>query len=258
MTPEPYREWLFNLQNKINPRTKEKIHERTIFNVWQSLKAFCRWCWREYDLPDYFSASAKRRIEAPSSITSRHELPRTLSDDEVKKLLATADNFIDKTIVKTLIYTGVRIGELCSLTSETISPTFIEVYGKTGKHKVPIVPDLYDDLALLAANIPPGEPIFRNIKNEPMNSDGAGQRVRKCMLRAGITGKKLGPHTLRHTFGRIFQRDCGDLKALQQLLGHRQISTTLIYSELSDTEVEKKYLQFGPHQLFNNHQESEK
>jgi len=248
--PEPYRTYLFNLVNKINPRTREKVSERYQINAYRALKTFCRWCWREYDLPDYFSAAARRRVESPTSARSRHQLPQTLTNDEVKRLYAATDNFIDKTILKTLIFTGIRVGELCSLTSSGIAPGNIQVYGKTGWHSVPITPDLYNDLILLAQEVKPGQPIFRNVKNESMNPDGVGQRVRKCMLRAGITGKKLGPHTLRHTFGRVFLESGGDLRALQKLLGHTQISTTVIYSEMSDTAVEQKYLEFGPHRLF--------
>jgi len=248
--PEPYRTYLFNLVNKINPRTREKVTERYHLNAWRALKTFCRWCWREYDFPDYFSAAARRRIEPPASARSRHQLPQTLTNDEVKKLYAAADNFIDRTILKTLIFTGIRVGELCSLDSDGIYPGTIKVCGKTGWHNVPITLDLYNDLILLARGVNPGEPIFQNVKNKPMSSDGAGQRVRKCMLSAGITGKKLGPHTLRHTFGRVFLESGGDLRALQKLLGHTQISTTVIYAEISDTAVEQKYLEYGPHRLF--------
>ncbi len=242
LDPAPFREFLTGLPEKMSPRRQ--------LNYWRALKTLCLWCNLEYELPEYFSRAARKKVEAPTSAASRRKLPRTLTDDELRAVFKAADNFLDKTLLKTLGFTGIRAGELCSLTSERISPEHITVYGKTGENRIPITPDSYNDLMILAAEVPPGKPIFRAKDGKPMNSDGVFQRVSKCMKRAGITGAKLGAHTLRHTFGRIMQRESGDLVTLQHLLGHTQISTTRIYAELSDKEVDDKLEKYGPHRLF--------
>ena len=257
LEPEPFRKHLFNLEDKINPRSPtKKLSPRRQLNIWRALKTLCIWVHREYELPEYFSREARRKVDPPTRATSQKKLPRTLTDEEVIKLFKAADTFLDKLIIKLLGSTGIRAGELCSLTRDKISPTHIMVNGKTGENHIPIMPDLYDDLMLLASQVNNGKPIFCNIKGEPMDSDGVYQRVAKCMKRAGISGQKLGAHTLRHTFGRIMQRESGDLIALKHLLGHTQVSTTEIYATLSDKEVEEKYQQYAPHQLFNNKEQN--
>ena len=247
VTPEPFREYFFQIKEVIHPKTHEKMTDRSLLNAYRALKALSIWAWREYDLPDFFSRAARRRVQPPTSASSKKQGPRFLTDDEARRLVNAADTFLDKTIIRTLLFTGIRIGEMCSLKAENIYEDYIEVYGKTGQNRVNITPDLHNDLKMLSED---SGAVFRDCTGKPMKVCAAGKRVRVCMLRAGITGKKLGPHTLRHTFGYMFQRDCGDLKALQTILGHTQIATTSIYSHLTDKDVQQKYLQFGPHTLF--------
>ena len=71
----------------------------------------------------------------------------------------------------------------------------------------------------------------------PLERDGVKRAYNRLFHRAGITGRKLGPHTLRHTFGTNYVRSSGGVRQLQYILGHQRIETTMIYVHLAGKDV---------------------
>jgi integrase len=210
------------------------------FNRFRALRAFYHWLYEQKDLVNPFYP--RRRVR---SISKPKTLPRFLERDQLSQVIAQAENFPEKVMLELFATAAIRAGELCSLEKAWVFPTYIEVEGKTGRRRVDILPFVYDDLKTLAASHP-GRTVFVDRKGQPMSPSGAYQRVQKCMLKAGITGKKLGPHTLRHSFGHIYQKEKGDLVALQHMLGHSRVETTQIYASLSQGDITQKYLDFDP------------
>jgi len=140
-----------------------------------------------------------------------------------------------------LIDTGIRIGEAMGLDRGDILDDTIMVSGKTGSREVPITGlvrsrllDADGDTYLFAGN------------HGRLTTSGAYQAVREALTRAGISGKKLGPHTLRHTFGRHYIMAGGDLESLRRILGHSSILTTRIYTELDTSDLQTQHSRFSP------------
>jgi integrase/recombinase XerD len=91
------------------------------------------------------------------------------------------------------------------------------------------------------------DPIFwGEHPHQPLKESGFQGIVKKAFKQAGITGKKSSPHTLRHTFGRIWTDKGGDAVSLKEIMGHSSLDMTQRYANLSQSEVIKKNNQFNP------------
>jgi site-specific recombinase XerD len=222
LTPEPIIDFIHGL--KVASRTKKTYYEciRQFYNYLEEFKK----------IPTPLSPKMVPK-------TDRHPYFRVLSREEIIKLFNSAESYQERMILTTLYSTAVRVGELVSLTSDNLFPDHIVVTGKTGTREVPISQDLYDQLRLLGEG-----PIFRDRRGKPISRDGIGQRVAKCMKAVGITGRKLGPHTLRHTSLTHLYEDTGDLPLVQTLAGHTELETTMIYTHPTDEAQRTKLREF--------------
>jgi len=171
----------------------------------------------------------------------RKKRPRTLSLAELGWLLAAPLSSRDRALVTLLVDTGIRIGEAVHLTIDDIGEETILVDGKTGQREVPISEETRRQLSELGAT----GYLFTGPRG-PLSESGALQAIHRAMTSAGISGKKLGPHTLRHTFGRQYIVAGGDLVSLQRIMGHAQISTTRIYVDLDLRDVLSQHHRFSP------------
>jgi integrase/recombinase XerD len=194
-----------------------------------------------------FYSWASQRLEVPNPMTQistprkRKKLPRTLTLTDMGCLLLAPLSRRDRTMITLVLDTGIRIGELVGMDSEDIGEETIFVSGKTGQRQVPISDETRGHLLEMASS----GPLFRGPKGR-LTTSGAYQAIRQALIRAGISGKKLGPHTLRHTFGRQWIVAGGDLVSLQRILGHASISTTRIYTELDLGDVLGQHHRFTP------------
>ena len=158
---------------------------------------------------------------------------RIFTDEEVFKLVEAAADPLDRTLILFLFDTGARIGEVHGIKVSGINSGRIQVTGKTGNHSVSISPAM--------------EQMLRDIANEngdiwwdekgPLRLGQLTYRFTRAVKAAGLTGKKLGPHTARHTFGTEWARMQGGTFQLQKQLGHTNISTTQEYGHLVGEDV---------------------
>jgi len=179
------------------------------------------------------------------------KLPNVLSVDEVEALIATPDTdtalgLRDRALFELLYATGLRVSELVSLTVNAINVEagFVLVMGKGSKERViPVGEEALKWLRryLLEAR----QLILRARTSKYLFTDRSGARlsrqgfwkiVKKYCLKAGIV-KNISPHTLRHSFASHLLAGGADLRSVQTMLGHEDISTTQIY-----THVEKERL----------------
>lgn len=186
------------------------------------------------------------------------KLPIYLTEEEVDKLLdinlITPYDYRNKAMMELLYATGLRITELCSLKiiDVDINNCFIRVMGKGKKER--IVP--VTDLALKYLSIYVTE--YRNLILKDKISDylfisnsltnisrqGFFKILKKECKRAGIE-KNVSPHVLRHSFATHLLKNGADLRIIQELLGHEDISTTQIYAHLVNEKIKKDY-QYHP------------
>ncbi|MRX74324.1 site-specific tyrosine recombinase XerD [Bacillus lacus] len=197
-------------------------------------------------------------IETPQT---ERKLPKVLSLSEVEKLLDTpkltsAFGYRDKAMLELLYATGIRVSELISLniSDAHIGMGFIRCFGKGNKERiVPIGRAAADSLlhylemgrGRLYNAKQPTEALFLNHHGKRITRQGFWKNLKKISQEAGIT-KDLTPHTLRHSFATHLLENGADLRAVQEMLGHADISTTQIYTHITKTRLKEVYKQYHP------------
>lgn len=189
-------------------------------------------------------------------------LPKVLSKEEVEKLLdapknSTAYGKRDKAMLELLYATGIRVSELVGLNDEDVHLTmgFIRCIGKGNKER--IVPlgshatkaiQEYLNAArgeLLRVSHKQSNALFLNHHGNRLSRQGFWKILKKLALDAHIN-KELTPHTLRHSFATHLLENGADLRAVQEMLGHANISTTQIYTHVSKARLKDVYTQYHP------------
>ena len=188
------------------------------------------------------------RLETPKRW---RELPDVLSVDEVQRLIAapTLDDamvFRDRALLELAYGAGLRVSEWITLGVRDLllEEGLVRVFGKGSKERlVPIGRSAIGAVAIYLREQRPklekGEGkgiLFLNARGRPLTRMGAWKILRGYVERAGIT-KHVSPHTLRHSFATHLLEGGADLRAVQEMLGHVDISTTQIY-----THVDREYL----------------
>lgn len=183
------------------------------------------------------------------------KLPDYLSINEIEKLLNIVDisttlGYRDRTMLEILYGAGLRVSELLSLNTEDINIElgFIRCYGKGNKERIiPIGEIALEYLINYLENIRPiilksnrNKVLFLNSRGKSMSRQGYFKILLKYSQRAGIK-KHLSPHTLRHSFATHLLENGADLRSVQEMLGHADISTTEIYTHLSMKQIKKVY-----------------
>ena len=225
--PEPIEDFLTSVRG--SPETK-----RDNFNA---LRTFFRFICQRHRIPNPMEA-----VTPPRRPKTRMA---TLEANELMMLLGSADGLRDRAILTLIMDNGMRAGEVCSLLKYNIKKETVVVCGKTGWREVPIS-DETRELLLQAAAESPDERVFHGDKGTPLSRFGVYRIVREHMEKAGIKGPKLGPHRIRHAFGKNFLVEGGDLRSLQEIMGHTDLKTTQKYAALNLTDIIKKHRKFSP------------
>jgi integrase/recombinase XerD len=188
------------------------------------------------------------RLESPRR---GRVLPVTLSVTEVESLLGSTSidqplAWRDRALLELAYGAGLRVSELCSLglTDLLLSENLVRVFGKGSKERVvPIGRSIIGAVSVYLHTMRPeldrGKTkgrVLLNARGEPLSRVGAWGIVKRATARAGIT-KRVTPHTLRHSFATHLLEGGADLRAVQEMLGHADLSTTQIY-----THVDREYL----------------
>jgi integrase/recombinase XerD len=197
------------------------------------------------------------RLEAPRV---DRKLPDFLTRDEVDRLLEAPDvtramYWRDRAILEFLYATGVRVTELVELRIASLDAEegFATVFGKGAKERlVPVGGPAFRAIERYLRDVRPaldrgsGEGrVFLNARGRPLRRESVWAVVRTAAARAGIT-RKVSPHTLRHTFATHLVEGGADLAAVQELLGHADISTTQIYTHLDRTHLRDVHRRYHP------------
>ncbi|WP_413309036.1 site-specific tyrosine recombinase XerD [Bacillus sp. 1P10SD] len=188
-------------------------------------------------------------------------LPKVLSLQEVEVLLETPkqkDHYgiRDKAMLELLYATGIRVSELINLDIENVHLTmgFVRCIGKGNKERIiPIGSTASDAIKLYLDRGRPQfvskkhreQALFLNHQGNRLTRQGFWKILKKLTKEAGIE-KELTPHTLRHSFATHLLENGADLRAVQEMLGHADISTTQIYTHVTKTRLKDVYSKFHP------------
>jgi len=187
-------------------------------------------------------------------------LPGTLSVAEVEAMLAApaADSPLawrDRALLELGYGAGLRVSELCGLTLPdlALSEGLVRVLGKGSKERlVPIGRNVIGAVSVYLHQARPQldrgksrERLLLNARGEPLSRVGAWGIVKRCARLGGIR-KRVTPHTLRHTFATHLLEGGADLRAVQEMLGHADLSTTQIYTHVDREYLRSVHRQFHP------------
>lgn len=189
-------------------------------------------------------------------------LPKIISAEQIERLLDTPDTtqtlgLRDRAILEVLYATGLRITELVELTTEEVhlSMNLIQIVGKGNKER--LVPIGEIGCQWLSYYMETGRPkllkkadkdtaiIFLNARGKPLTRQGVWKKIRQIKQKAGISSA-ITPHTLRHSFATHLLENGADLRVVQELLGHSDVSTTQIYTHITKHRLKDIYGKYHP------------
>jgi integrase/recombinase XerD len=213
-----------------------------------TLKRFYRYCVRERRI----SVDPTLRLDSPKH-TPR--FPRGLSEDDVEALLAAPDTATelglrDRAMLETLYATGLRVSELVSLKvfEVDLNANVVRALGKGSKQRlVPLGEVAADWISryLKERKKSTSDVLFITARGRGMTRQAFWHLIRRYGKRA-IPGKKLSPHVLRHAFATHLINHGADLRVVQLLLGHADISTTQIYTHVARERLKSLHAKHHP------------
>lgn len=241
------------VQSYLDVRLQQKLSSRTSARFLSCVRGFYRYLLRE----NRISENPVALVDNPK--LSR-PLPKSLSETDVEALLAAPDlsdpiGLRDRTMLEVLYACGLRVTELVELTMPQINlrQNVVRVMGKGSKER--LIPMGEEAAAWLARylrearpvllNNMPDEVVFPSSRAQPMTRQTFWYRIKHWALVAGIK-KELSPHTLRHAFATHLLNHGADLRVVQLLLGHSDLSTTQIYTHVAKLRMKQQHAQHHP------------
>lgn len=241
-------------------KEKEKS-ENTIVRMTSSLRQFHQFLRQE----KIVKIDPMQYVETPKKTSS---LPKVLSTKEIEQLLEAPDieteiGLRDRAILEVMYATGLRITELVKLTLDELHLTmgFIQTVGKGNKER--ILPIGGEAIKWLNKYLNKTRPIleskakeessyvFLNARGKGLTRQGVWKNLKKIVRQAGIK-QNVTPHMLRHSFATHLLENGADLRIVQELLGHSDISTTQIYTHITKARMKNVYEQYHPRAFYDS------
>ena len=242
-----------HIQSYLGLKLRQGASPRSSARFLSAARSFYRWALRE----GHITEDPTLRIESPRQ---GRPLPKSLSETDVEQLLDAPDlelalEFRDRTMLELLYACGLRVSELVGLQVEQVglNQGIVRVVGKGGKERlVPMGEEALDWLMrymrgprteLLkgqSSNV-----LFPSNRSREMTRQTFWYRIKIYGKRAGIR-THLSPHTLRHAFATHLLNHGADLRVVQMLLGHSDLSTTQIYTHVANQRMQALHEQHHP------------
>lgn len=242
-----------DLKNYVKWLKENKLNEKSISRNISCLRSFYKFLVIE----KYTKNNIADSVYLPKI---KKMLPTTLTEEEVTNLLdvdlTDCFSYRNKAMLEVMYATGMRVSELVNLKLNDIdlSQDIIRVFGKGSKDRIVPIGDYakeyltiylkeYRSFMLKKYN---NDYVFLNNHGSKMTRQGFFKIIKKLASEKGIK-KELSPHTIRHSFASHLLKYGADLRTIQELLGHSDISTTQIYTHLTNEELRKNYEEYHPH-----------
>ncbi|MBE2255986.1 MAG: site-specific tyrosine recombinase XerD [Ignavibacteria bacterium] len=241
------------LQSKSLKKDDEVISDKTISRYISSFKSFFKFLESE----NIINSNPADLIESPKL---KRNLPEVLSVDEINKILDSVDlsekaGIRDRAILETMYACGLRVSELINLETNRIEfeEKLITVTGKgskeriipIGKYALNYIEKYINELRNFIKKEKSSNFLFLNLRGGKLSRMAIWNVVSKYAHKARIE-KEIHPHTLRHSFATHLLEGGADIRIIQELLGHSDISTTQIYTHLDTTYLQEIHKTFHP------------
>jgi integrase/recombinase XerD len=232
---------------------KRGLSARSLSRHLAAIRMLCRFLVREKLLAVDFTQS----VDTPKLW---RRLPQTLSYEEVERLLEAPDpgtklGLRDKAMLEFMYATGLRVSEVAriGLSDVNLEAGFLRVVGKGGKERiVPLGRHATQWIVRYLQQVRPGlarggavGQLFLSARGSPMSRKTIWHLVKKYAHLAGIR-KEVTPHALRHSFATHLLDNGGELRVIQELLGHADISTTQMYTHTDPGRLKETHYRFHP------------
>ena len=230
------------------------LGSKTVARKLSSLKSFFRYL----VFKSIITIDPSSEVETPKLLKS---IPKSISEKEVEALLAAPDaktdiGLRDKTMIETLYSCGLRISELINLEllNLNLRQGVIRVIGKGQKERlVPMGDQLINLLNLYIfssrknlLNNKHSDFLFLSNRGQRMTRQSFWYRVKHYCLNSGFEPEKISPHVLRHAFATHLLNNGADLRVVQLLLGHSDLNTTQIYTEVARQRLKRLHTEHHP------------
>ena len=220
---------------------------RSLARALSAVKSFYQWLGER----DGFEPTAVLATRSPKY---QRKLPRPLAEDAAKAMIDTVelqarDGWVaarDAAVVTLLYGCGLRISEALGLTCRDAPlPETLKIRGKGGKERiVPVLPaarEAVDDYLRLSPHPQePDSPLFRGVRGGPLNPRQIAKVMEQSRMQLGLPATAT-PHAMRHSFATHLLNAGGDLRAIQELLGHASLSTTQAYTAVDASRLLEVY-----------------
>lgn len=242
-----------DLQTYLGHRLAQGASPRSTARFLSSARSYYRWALREGVIDE----DPTLRLQGPKL---GRPLPKSLSERDVERLLSAPDlendiEFRDRTMLELLYACGLRVSELIGLTVSQVSLNqgVVRVLGKGSKERlVPMGEEALDWLTRYLRETRPvllhgatSDVLFPSNRRTAMTRQSFWYRIKLYGKRAGIEGH-LSPHTLRHAFATHLLNHGADLRVVQMLLGHSDLSTTQIYTHVARQRMQELHARHHP------------
>jgi len=228
---------------------KRGLTARSVSRHLATIRMFCRFLHRERLLANDITQT----IDSPKLWRT---LPHTLDYREVERLLAapqprTRLGLRDKAMVELMYASGLRVSEVAKLTLNEVNleAGFLRVVGKGNKERiVPVGKHASEWLRRYLDEARDGQKraeVFLSSRGTPLSRKTIWHLIKKYAHATGIT-KNITPHTLRHSFATHLLENGGDLRVIQEMLGHADIGTTQIYTHVDQRRLKDTHYRYHP------------
>ncbi len=241
-----------DLEDYVTAMNEEKFAAATVSRNIASMKAFFHFLCQEKIIKEDISV----QLKAPKI---EKKIPEIMTTEEVVRLLEqpsgdSPKEIRDKAMLELLYATGIRVTELITLkVSEVNLPmSFIVI---KDAHKERIIPfgmaaknallKYMTDVRDTMVEDKSSDILFANCSGQPMSRQGFWKLIKYYTKKAGITAD-ITPHTLRHSFAAHLVENGADLRSVQEMLGHSDISTTQIYANMNHNRIREVYAKAHP------------
>jgi integrase/recombinase XerC len=245
ISPPDMRAWMAS-------ERKRGVSTRSLARSLSAVKSYFRWLGEK----DGFEPTAVLATRSPKF---QKKLPRPLGQDAAKAMIDTVKMQSDEawvsardTAIVTVMYgCGLRISEALSLRiSDTPLPEVLRIVGKGNKERiVPVLAAARDAvnlyICLLPVELDESDLLFRGIRGRPLSARAVQKVMEQSRMQLGLPATAT-PHALRHSFATHLLEAGGDLRAIQELLGHASLSTTQAYTAVDTAHLMEIYNRSHP------------
>jgi integrase/recombinase XerD len=229
------------------------LHINSVARALVTIRMLFRFLWAEGKIPE----NATSLLESPK--LAKH-LPEVMTEREITALLAAPEagrisGLRDRAILELLYATGARVSEVSRMPLDALHLDlgYVRCLGKGSKERIVPVGDqaaaaIREYLASARPVLLRGrtvEWLFPGARSAPLTRKAIWQILKKTALKAGI-GRRISPHTLRHSFATHLLEHGADLRAVQEMLGHADIATTQLYTHVDRSRLKAIHRKFHP------------